>query len=125
MRAVAEPTLDQVARLLPPLRRVPRGDSARLPGKRAARFACSDAGAGDALRRQRWRHVQHVQHLPKPQQHAQHTLGSLLPHVPPGTLRGFDRGYCRFPWVDTRTAQGRCWVSRLRQQTSATVAHVF
>jgi DDE family transposase len=108
-----ETTLDAVARTLPCLRSVPDGDRQLLPGKLAAVFD---------VRRQLFRTVQQI---PTPVQNEKVAARALLDTVPTGSLILADLGYFGFRWFDELTAQGYCWISRLRAKTSTTVQHVL
>lgn len=111
--ALDESTLDQVARRLPALRAVPRGDARLLPGKLSAVFD---------LRRQQFRQVEYQ---PNPCQNEKQAARSLLAALAPGTLLLADLGYFAFAWFDALTDRGYWWVSRLRAKTSFTVLHAF
>lgn len=110
--ALDETTLDQVARTLPALREVPKGDDTLLPGKLAAVFD---------LRTQlfRW-----VAHLPAPRQNEKRAARELLAGVQRGALILADLGYFGFAWFDELTDRGFWWVSRLRAKTSLEVHHI-
>ena len=111
--AIDTTTLDPVARKLPVLRDVPKGDRRLLPGKLAGVFD---------IRYQQWRHVQHVV---KPDENDRVTARSLLTHVQPGALVLADLGYFGFEWFDDLTDGGYLWLSRLRRKTSFEVLHTF
>jgi hypothetical protein len=110
--AIDETTLDQVARTLPALREVAKGDDALLPGKLAAVFD---------LRTQlfRW-----VAHLPNPRQNEKVAARDLLAGLTRGALILADLGYFGFEWFDDLTDRGFWWVSKLRAKTSFEVLHV-
>jgi len=110
--AIDETTLDQVARTLPALREVPKGDDALLPGKLAAVFD---------LRTQlfRW-----VEYLANPRQNEKVAARDLLAGLTEGALILADLGYFGFKWFDDLTDRGFWWVSRLREKTSLEVIHV-
>ena len=110
--AIDETTLDQVARTLPALREVPKGDDALLPGKLAAVFD---------LRTQlfRW-----VEYLANPRQNEKVAARDLLAGLTEGALILADLGYFGFKWFDDLTDRGFWWVSRLRVKTSLEVIHV-
>ena len=111
--ALDESTLDQVARHLPSLRGVPKGDDALLPGK--------IAGAFD-LRSQQWRTVRFTSH---PHQNERVLARDLVSSLPTGSLILADLGYFGFAWFDWLTEHGYWWVSRLRAGTSFEVLHTF
>ena len=106
-------TLDSVARTLPTLRSVPKGDRQLLPGKLAGVFD---------LRYQQWRYVQHIA---CPDENDKVVARSLLVHVQPGALVLADLGYFGFEWFDDLTDGGYFWLSRLRNKTSYEVIHTF
>jgi len=110
--AIDETTLDQVARTLPALREVPKGDDALLPGKLAAVVD---------LRTQlfRW-----VAHLPDPHQNEKVAARDLLAGLRTGALIVADLGYFGFKWFDDLTDRGFWWVSKLRAKTSLEILHV-
>lgn len=110
--ALDETTLDQVGRLLPPLRGLPPGDRRLLPGKLAGLFD---------LRRQQWRRVEHQ---PNPTQNERVAARRMLDGLAQGCLILADLGYFGFAWFDHLSDRGFWWVSRLRAKTSLTVAHV-
>jgi len=111
--AIDETTLDPVARKLPPLRAVPKGDDRLLPGKLAGVFD---------VRRQLWRTIVH---LADPRQNEKVAARGLVADLPVGCLLLFDLGYFAFEWFDDLTDAGRWWVSRLREKTSFELLHVF
>jgi hypothetical protein len=111
--AIDATTLDQVLRHLPVLRQVPRGEDALLPGKLA--------GVYD-VRLQQWRYVEHVEAVHENDKIA---AQNLLQHIQRGALILMDLGFFSFPWFDQLTAEGYCWISRLRQKTSYQVLHAF
>lgn len=111
--AIDESTLDPVARLLPALRQVPKGDKQLLPGKLAGVFD---------IRLQQWRQVLHV---PDPNQNEKVVARTLLSNVEPGALVLADMGYFGFKWFDDLTDGGYWWISRLRARTSYEVIHTY
>jgi hypothetical protein len=110
--AIDETTLDQVARTLPALREVAKGDDALLPGKLAAVVD---------LRTQQFRRVAH---LPNPRQNEKVAARDLLAGLLRGALILADLGYFGFEWFDDLTDRGFWWVSKLRAKTSLEVLHV-
>jgi len=111
--AIDETTLDQVARLLPALRALPRGDPGLLPGKLAGVFD---------VRLQQWRHIEYLAYS---LQNCKVAARALLAGLPRGTLVLADLGYFGFEWFDDLTDQGFHWLSRLRKKTSYTILHTF
>ncbi len=110
--ALDETTLDQVARTLPALRAVSKGDDRLLPGKLAAVFD---------LRTQLFRRVAY---LADPHQNEKVAARGLLDGLGRGALVLADLGYFGFRWFDDLTDRGCWWVSRLRAKTSYMVIHV-
>lgn len=110
--ALDETTLDPVARTLPILRGVPRGDDRLLPGKLAGTFD---------VRRQLWRRVEY---LPAPRQNEKVAARTMIADVPHGSLLLADLGYFAFEWFDDLTEQGHWWISRWRAKTSYEVLHI-
>lgn len=110
---IDETTLDPVARHLPLLRNVPKGDRQLLPGKLATVFD---------IRIQQWRHVTHIK---KPTQNEKLAARSLLAHIEPRAMILADMGYFSFAWFDQLTEEGYYWLSRLRKKTSYKVIHTF
>lgn len=106
-------TLDPVLRHLPILRALKNGDHQLLPGKLASIFD---------LRCQQWTHVEHIK---DPDQNEKVSARGLLQYIPTGALILFDLGFFSFAWFDELTQLGYWYLSRLRQKTSYTVAHVF
>jgi hypothetical protein len=111
--ALDETTLDPVARKLPALRDVAKGDRCLLPGKLAAVFD---------LRRQQFRHVEHVA---APSQNEKAAARDLLTWLAAGSLVLADLGSFGFRWFDDLTDRGFWWVSKLRGKTSYEVLHTF
>ena len=111
--AIDESTLDQVARHLPWLRKVPDEDSRLLPGKLAGIFD---------IRLQQWRYVEHISN---PRENEKVAAPSLLEHLQRGALILMDLGFFSFPWFDQLTREGYYWISRFRQKTSYEIIHTF
>jgi hypothetical protein len=111
--AVDQTTLDQVARKLQSLWRLPAGDRALLPGKLTALFD---------LRRQLWQQIQYVS---DPCQNEKKDLTTLLGWLPAGCLLVMDLGYFSFAFFDALIDGGHHFVSRLREKTSYTIEHVY
>ena len=110
---IDESTLDAMSRTLPPLRRIPEGDSRLLPGKLAGAFD---------VRRQQWRTIRFQ---PNPHQNEKVLARDMVADLPAGTLVVADLGYFGFAWFDWLTDKGCHWLSRLRAKTSYEVIHVF
>lgn len=110
--AMDESTLDPIARLLPGLRGVKRGDPQLLPGRLAGIFD---------VRRQLWRTIQLRD---APRQNEKVAAPELAATLAPGTLVLADLGYFSFAWFDALTERGLWWVSRLRAKTSYAIHHV-
>ncbi len=111
--AIDQTTLDPIARTLPLLHSVPRGDHRLLPGKLAGVFD---------LRLQQWRRLQFV---PDPEQNEKMTARDLIADLARGTLILADLGYFAFPWFDELTTSGYHWISRLRSNSSLLPLHTF
>ncbi len=111
--ALDESALDQVARHLPALREVPKGDNRLLPGKIAGLFD---------IRRQQWWKVEHIEN---PDQNEKVPARGLLTGLCKGSLILADLGYFAFAWFDYLTDQGYHWISRLRTKTSYSILHVY
>ena len=111
--ALDESALDQVARHLPALREVPKGDNRLLPGKIAGLF--------DIRRQQWWR----IEHIDNPDQNEKVPARGLLIGLCKGSLILADLGYFAFPWFDYLTDQGYHWISRFRAKTSYSILHVY
>lgn len=111
--ALDETHLDQVARTLPALRKLPSGDGRLLPGKLAGLFD---------LRRQQWLRIGYTPH---PKQNEKVMARQMVEELPKGSLIPADLGYFAFAWFDWLTGKGYHWLSRLRTKTSYTVVHRF
>lgn len=111
--ALDETILDPVARLLAPLRALPKGDPSLLPGKIAALFD---------VRLQQWRDFRF---LPDAAENCKVHAQELLRTVAVGSLLLFDRGYFSFPWFDRLSRQGYWWISRWRERTRYSVIPVY
>jgi hypothetical protein len=111
--ALDETTLDQIARILPALRELAKGDKRLLPGKLVGLF--------DVRRQQWWK----VEHIADPHQNEKVAARGVLVGLAKGSLILADLGYFAFAWFDYLTDQGYYWISRLRSKTSYTVLHVF
>lgn len=106
-------TLDAVARRLPLLKGIPKGDSRLLPGKLVGVFD---------VRRQLWRTVEF---RANPHQNDKVSARELVTGLPAGTLVLADLGYFGFAWFDWLTDRGYYWLSRLRAKTSYKVIHTY
>ena len=111
--ALDESTLDPMARKLPSLRGLPKGDRRLLPGKLAGLFD---------LRRQQWMRIQHIAN---PDQNEKVAARAMVEALPKTSLILADLGYFGFAWLDHLTDQGYYWISRLRAKTSYEVLHVY
>lgn len=111
--ALDETTLDPVARKLPELRKVARGQHVLLPGKLAGLFD---------LRLQMWRRIDHIEN---PEQNEKAHARAMVAGLPRGSLILADLGYFAFEWFDDLVGMGHHWVSRLRKRTSYVVIHTF
>lgn len=111
-------TLDQVARTLPPLRGVPKGDPKLLPGKLAGLYN---------LRAQQWKHVEHVAKVTQNDKVGAREMLRVLVQagVAEGSLILADLEYFSFEWFDWLTDHKMWWVSRYRLRTSYQVIHSF
>jgi hypothetical protein len=111
--ALDETTLDQVARMLPVLRGLPKGDKRLLPGSLVGLFD---------IRRQQWRRVKQIE---DPDQNEKVAARDMVADLPIGSLILADLGYFSFDWFDYLTDHLYHWVSRLRAKTSYEILHVY
>ena len=111
--ALDETTLDPIARKLPSLRGLPKGDRRLLPGKLAGLFD---------LRCQQWLKIRHI---PDPDQNEKLSARSMIEGLPEGSLILADLGYFGFAWFDHLTDSGYHWISRFRSKTSYEVVHTY
>lgn len=111
--ALDETTLDPVARRLPALHPLPRGDRRLLPGKLAGLFD---------LRRQQWVAIQHIV---SPDQNEKVAARGMVAALPRGSLILADLGYFGFAWFDHLTETGHHWISRMRSRTSYELIHTY
>jgi hypothetical protein len=111
--ALDETTLDPVARKLPSLRSLPKGDKRLLPGKLAGLFD---------LRHQQWVRIQHISN---PDQNEKIAARAMVEALPKSSLILADLGYFGFAWLDHLTDRGYYWISRLRAKTSYQILHVY
>jgi hypothetical protein len=116
--ALDQTTLDGIARTLPALRGVPKGDPELLPGKLAALYN---------LRAQQWKHIEHIAKLTQNDKiGARDMLEVLIQEgVAEGSLILADLEYFGFEWFDWLTEHKMWWVSRYRLRTSYQVIHCF
>jgi hypothetical protein len=111
--ALDESTLDKIARMLPSLRGIPKGDKRLLAGKLVGLF--------DVRRQQWWK----VEQIADAHQNEKVACRGVLKGLAKGALILFDLGYFAFPWFDYLSAEGYYFVSRFRLKTSYRVLHVF
>lgn len=111
--ALDETTLDAIARKLPSLRQLSKGDKRLLPGKLAGLFD---------LRRQQWLKIQHIL---DPSQNEKLSARAMIQDLPKAALLLADLGYFGFAWFDHLTESGYYWISRLRSKTSYQVVHTY
>lgn len=111
--AIDESTLDRIARTLPTLRDVPAGDDRLLPGKLITAFD---------VRAQQFHTVQTTE---LPRQNEKVAAHDLVATLPAESLILADLGYFSFPWFDALTDAAYWYVSKLREKTSTTTAHVL
>ncbi len=110
---IDESTLDPIARLLPDLHGLRRGDVRLLPGRLVGLFD---------VRRQLWRLIALRD---DPRQNEKVAARDLVATLAPGTLVLADLGSFGFAWFDELTDRGLWWVSRLRSGTSFEVMHTL
>jgi hypothetical protein len=108
-----ETTLEPIARRLPSLRQIPKGDKRLLAGKVAGLFD---------LRYQQWLKIQYV---PDPNQNEKLSARSMVEGLPEGSLLLVDLGYFGFSWFDYLTESGYYWISRFRSKTSYQIVHTY
>lgn len=111
--AIDGSTLDKMARHLPGLRDIPKGDSRLLPGKMVGLFD---------IRFQQWREMLH---LSNPNQNDKVAAGELVKDLPGGSLILADLGFFSFAWLDQLTDWKMWWVSRIREKTTFEIIHTF
>jgi hypothetical protein len=111
--ALDESTLDPVARRLPAMKGLSKGDARLLPGKLAGLFD---------LRRQQWLKISHI---PDATRNEKLSARAMVEELPPGSLILADLGYFAFAWFDHLTGLGHYWISRARSKTSYQLLHVF
>jgi hypothetical protein len=111
--ALDDTTLDPIARKLPSLRQLPKGDKGLLPGRLAGLFD---------LRRQQWIRIHHT---PDPERNEKLIAREMVSDLPRGSLILADLGYFGFAWFDYLTESGYHWISRLRSKTSYEMLHSY
>lgn len=109
--ALDESSLDQVARHLPSLRELAKGELGLLGGKLTALFD---------IRLQQWRKVQVQENATQNEKVA---ARRMLRGLPKGSLLLADLGYFAFEWFDDLTDAGFYWLSKLRAKTSYELIH--
>lgn len=111
--AIDESTLAGMARTLPTLRAVPAGDDRLLPGKLITAFNV------------RTQQFQTVLTTDLPRQNEKVAAREVVATLPARSLILADLGYFSFRWFDDLTDAEYWYVSKLRDKTSWTVAHVL
>lgn len=89
--ALDETTLDPVARKLPALRGIPKGDARLLPGKLAGLYD---------IRRQQWRRIEYIA---DPQENEKVAARGMVADLPRDSMILADLGYFSFSWFDALT----------------------
>jgi hypothetical protein len=111
--ALDETRLDTVGRYLKPLHALSTQDPACFAGKLVGLFD---------LRNQRWSQWEWRENV---QENCRVDMLDFLQELWTGSLLLFDLGYFSFPFFDTLTQRKVWWVSRYRENTSYSIAHVF
>lgn len=111
--ALDETRLDTIGRYLKPLRGLSTHDPACFAGKLVALFD---------LRHQRWSRLEWREDV---HENCRVEMLDFLQGLSAGSLLLFDLGYFSFPFFDTLTDRRLWWVSRYRENTSYSIAHVF
>lgn len=111
--ALDETRLDTVGRYLKPLRGLSTHDPACFAGKLVGLFD---------LRSQRWSRLEWREDV---HENCRVDMLDFLQGLSAGSLLLFDLGYFSFPFFDTLTDRKLWWVSRYRENTSYSIAHVF
>lgn len=108
-----ETRLDAIGRYLKPLRGMSTHESACFAGKLVGLFD---------LRNQRWSQLEWREDV---HENCRVDMLDFLQELCRGSLLLFDLGYFSFPFFDTLTQQQVWWISRYRENTSYSIAHVF
>jgi hypothetical protein len=111
--ALDETRLDAIGRYLKPLRGLSTHDAACFAGKLVGLFD---------LRRQRWSRLEWRKDV---HENCRVDMLNFLQGLSAHSLLLFDLGYFSFPFFDTLTDRKLWWVSRYRENTSYSLAHVF
>lgn len=111
--ALDETRLDIIGRYLKPLRGLSTQDPACFAGKLVGLFD---------LRHQRWSRLEWRKDV---HENCRVDMLDFLQGLSIGSLLLFDLGYFSFPFFDTLTQRKMWWVSRYRENTSYSIAHVF
>lgn len=111
--SIDEMRLDPLARTLPVLKDGKPVAPGQLPGKLATRFN---------IRTQLFEKVEFVE---KATQNEKVLARWLIEGLPKGSLVLADLGYFGFAWFDELTKKGMFWISRLRENTSYEIEHVY
>jgi hypothetical protein len=111
--ALDETRLDTIGRYLKPLRGLSTHDAACFAGKLVGLFD---------LRQQRWSRLEWREDV---HENCRVDMLDFLQGLSARSLLLFDLGYFSFPFFDTLTDRKLWWVSRYRENTSYSIAHVF
>lgn len=108
-----ETRLDAIGRYLKPLRRLNTHDPACFAGKLVGLFD---------LRSQRWSRLEWRENV---LENGRVDMLDFLQGLSVGSLLLFDLGYFSFSFFDALTQRKMWWISRYRENTSYSIAHVF
>jgi hypothetical protein len=108
-----ETRLDIIGRYLKPLRSLSTHDPACFAGKLVGLFD---------LRNQRWSRLEWRENV---LENCRVDMLDFLQGLSAGSLLLFDLGYFSFSFFDTLTQRKVWWISRYRENTSYSIAHVF
>jgi hypothetical protein len=108
-----ETRLDTIGRYLKPLRSLSTHDPACFAGKLVGLFD---------VRNQRWSRLEWREDV---HENCRVDILDFLQGRSADSLLLFDLGYFSFPFFDTLTQRKVWWVSRYRENTSYSIAHVF
>ena len=111
--ALDETKLDPIAKTLPKLRELSKGDKGLMPGKLASLFD---------IRLQQWIRIDHIAN---PDQNDKVHARAMIEELPPKSLILADMGYFSFAWFDELTVREHYFISRLRKKTTYEVQHIF